>query len=140
MPNRYIPAKTKRKLKELAKDCCEYCKALQKYNAPAFACEHIIPFVTGGTNDIENLANSCLACNFIKYTATEAIDPITNELVPLFHPRQDDWNNHFKWSDDLLTIEGLTPIGRATIIRLKMNRTASINIRQVTIGKGHPPD
>lgn len=140
MPSRYIPAKVKKELKQLANDCCEYCKALQFYNSPSFACEHIIPFSLGGSNDLENLANACHACNPSKYNVIKAIDPLTNQMVSLFHPRKQNWHDHFKWSDDLLTIIGLTPIGRATVERLKMNREASINIRQVTIGKGHPPD
>lgn len=61
-------------------------------------------------------------------------------MVSLFHPRKDNWKDHFKWSDDFLFMEGVTPTGRATIIRLKTNRTAIVNLRKILIGNGHPPE
>ena len=105
-----------------------------------FKNEHVLPLVLGGTSELNNLAKACDACNGAKHIAIQAFDPLTNKVVPLFHPRKEDWHDHFKWSNDLLTIEGLTPSGRATIIRLKMNEEAHMNIRSVTIGKGHPPN
>ena len=98
------------------------------------------PHSLGGTNELLNLAKACDACNGSKHTAISAPDPLTNQAVPLFHPRKDNWHDHFKWSDDLLRMEGLTPIGRATIARLKTNRPAIVNLRRVLIGFGHPPD
>ena len=49
------------------------------------------------------------------------IDPVDGNEVRLFHPRKDNWQNHFAWSDDSSQIIGLTAIGRATINTLKMN-------------------
>jgi 5-methylcytosine-specific restriction endonuclease McrA len=136
----YIPKTTQNRLDKLAKGCCEYCKQLQKYLTSKLQNEHIQPQTLGGTSDLDNLAKACEACNNSKHTATSAFDPVTNQIVPLYHPRKDNWQDHFKWSTDLLRMEGLTSTGRATIIRLKTNREAHINIRRVTIGKGHPPD
>lgn len=65
---------------------------------------------------------------------------MTNQIVPLFHPRNDDWYAHFKWRDDFLIMEGLTPTGRATIIVLDTNNQEIINLRRVLIGHGHPPE
>ncbi|MEM8529053.1 MAG: HNH endonuclease [Bacteroidota bacterium] len=124
----------------MAKGCCEYCKCLEKFSPSEFTNDHIIPISLGGTNDLMNLARACQACNGSKYTATTAIDPISGEEVPLFHPRKEDWNDHFKWTTDLLRMEGISPTGRATIIRLKTNRPALINLRQLLINNGHPPD
>ena len=86
-----------------------------------------------------NIAKACRGCNNLKSISIAALDPITQQIVPLFNPRKDKWKEHFKWSNDLLTIEGLTAVGRATINRLKTNRSELINIRSVTIGFGHPP-
>jgi hypothetical protein len=47
--------------------------------------------------------------------------------VPLFHPNQQEWAEHFAWNDDATEIMGLTPIGRATIAALKMNRPQIVN-------------
>ena len=140
MPKKYIPKTTQKALEKLAKGCCEYCKALQMYFAPRFTNEHIIPSILNGSDKLENLAKACFACNLSKGMVIKALDSTTNQTVRLFHPRKDKWEDHFKWNDDFLTVIGLTPIGRATISRLKMNRQESINIRRVTLGNGHPPD
>lgn len=140
MPKIYLPKAVQKELDKLANGCCEYCKYLQFYSPVRFSNEHIIPLIQNGTNDLENLAKACQACNNSKHTAISALDSITNEVVPLFHPRKDNWNEHFKWSDDLLTMVGLTPTGRATIIRLKTNRQRIQNFRKIAIGGGHPPD
>ena len=140
MPKIYLPKTTQDALDQLANECCEYCKQLQKYLTSTLQNEHILPLFLGGKTELPNLAKACDTCNGSKHIAIEALDPITNQAVPLFHPRNENWHDHFKWSGDLLKMEGLTPIGRATIVRLKTNSSAHINIRRVTIGKGHPPD
>ncbi len=57
----------------------------------------------------ENLALSCHGCNGHKHAKTEALDPVIREHVPLFHPRQQQWREHFESSDDFTLIIGLTP-------------------------------
>jgi 5-methylcytosine-specific restriction endonuclease McrA len=90
---------------------------------------------------LENLAFSCLGCNYKKFTAVDAIDPVTKVRIPLFHPRRDQWNEHFAWSEDFTLIQGVTPTGRATIVRLDLNRKGLINLRQVLVAtKKHPPE
>ena len=140
MPSKYIPQKIKDEVRKRAKGSCEYCKCLKKFVPGSFACEHINPSVRGGTYNLDNLAECCSGCNQSKFTAISAPDPHTNQSVPLYHPRKDNWRDHFKWSEDLLKMEGLTPTGRATIIRLQTNREELINLRKITIGIGHPPD
>ncbi|MFK7980196.1 MAG: HNH endonuclease [Saprospiraceae bacterium] len=140
MPKIYLPKEIRNALEKLANGCCEYCKCLEDYVPGRHSNEHIIPTSRGGSNKLENLARACGACNGSKYIATTAIDSKSNKIVPLFHPRKDNWHSHFKWSDDLLKMEGLTSIGRATINRLKTNRKEIMNLRSVLIGHGHPPD
>ena len=48
--------------------------------------------------------------------------PLTQESPPLFHPRQQHWQDHFAWSLDGTKLEGTTAIGRATVVALRMNR------------------
>ena len=45
------------------------------------------------------------------------------EVVPIFNPRQQSWKEHFVWLDQGVVIEGTTPIGRATCLRLDLNDT-----------------
>lgn len=127
-----------------ARNLCEYCRSPADYSLAAFEVEHILPSVSGGTDDLDNLAWSCPHCNSHKAAAVEAADPDSpeqNELVPLFHPRRDSWNEHFIWSSDSLTIVGTTATGRATVVRLGMNRQEAVNLRHLLAGVGlHPPD
>lgn len=136
----YIPNSLRKQVIERAKGCCEYCKYLKSFCGDPFIVEHIIPLILKGTNNLMNLAWSCNGCNQYKHAAVSAPDPVTDQIVPLYHPRKDNWHDHFKWSGDLTKMEGLTPTGRATVIRLKTNREELINLRRVTIGHGHPPD
>lgn len=100
--------------------------------------EHILP---NGGDDLDNLCLSCPNCNLSKSDSTSAIDPETNEIVSLFNPRTEDWAVHFEWLGNGKLINGLTPVGRATIARLRMNREFIISARSRWIRAGvHPPD
>ena len=61
----------------------------------------------------------------------------TGTRIRLFHPRLDDWNEHFSWDGPRLT--GLTAIGRATIEALKLNRELVIAIRREELLQGRFP-
>lgn len=135
-----LTAKIRLLVASRANRICEYCRCLEPFSSTTFSIEHIIPRSLGGTNDLENLAFACQGCNNIKFIKIRAIDPETAALVPLFHPRQDDWANHFAWSDSLMVLLGLTPTGRATIEALKLNREEIRNLRLVLFLIGeHPP-
>ncbi len=49
---------------------------------------------------MENLSLACRTCNEYKSDTTEAINPLTSELVALFNPRQQNWAEHFRWNQD----------------------------------------
>ena len=90
---------------------------------------------------LDNLCLSCANCNLSKATATTALDPITKTVVSLFNPRKQKWEVHFSWSEDATEMLGQTPIGRATIIRLKVNRPrAKVARRRWQLAGLHPPD
>lgn len=135
-----IPAKRKRLVAERAGGICEYCRCPEHFSSTPFSIEHIIPRILGGSDDLENLAFACRGCNNIKFVKTSGIDPETNLMSPLFHPRQHVWREHFCWDDSLLNLMGLTPIGRATIETLKLNREEVQNLRRALFLIGeHPP-
>lgn len=81
--------------------------------------DHIIAEQHGGQSVFENLAWSCLHCNKHKGPNIASIDPLTGQLVPLFHPRQQKWQRHFSWDGPILI--GRTRSGRATIRVLAIN-------------------
>ena len=125
---------------ERAKGCCEYCHSQEWYSPDPFSVEHIIPLIKGGKNTLDNLAFACQGCNNRKFTSTEAFDPISQTTVPLFNPRQHQWAEHFAWSNDGALILGLTPVGRASVEKLQLNRTGLVNLRRILFEAGeHPP-
>jgi hypothetical protein len=102
--------------------------------------DHIVPESVGGETVLDNLCLACVGCNGFKLDSQTGTDPETEEETPLFNPRVQDWHDHFQWSDDGLQIIGLTAIGRATIVRLRMNRDAVVNSRWRWAEAGwHPP-
>ena len=125
---------------DLARGQCEYCRTQMRYAPDPFSVEHIQPRSLGGKSDPSNLALSCQGCNNLKFTSTESTDPITGLPARLFHPRQNRWNSHFAWSEDLTQIVGRTPTGRATIDRLQLNRAGVVNLREVLASIGKHPD
>lgn len=127
-------------IRERADGRCEYCRCLESHCPQKFSSDHIWPQSLAGDDELENLALSCQGCNNKKYNKTVGIDPLTGIEVSLFHPRQQKWSAHFMWSEDELTIIGVTATGRATIATLDLNRQSVINFRDVLIPAGlHPP-
>jgi hypothetical protein len=88
---------------------------------------------------LDNLALARQGCNNHKYNRTESIDPATRQLVPLFHPRRHPWREHFAWDECFEHIIGLTPIGRATIEALQLNREEVVNLRRLLYAAGEHP-
>ena len=79
---------------------CEYCRLPTRGQVATFPIDHITPRSAGGTNDPSNLALTCPHCNAHKWTAAEGVDSETGTNAALFHPRRDDWAEHFAWSED----------------------------------------
>ena len=126
---------------ERAGRVCEYCRSQEKYSPDPFVLEHIIPTSKRGENSIDNLAYSCQGCNSFKYNHIEGVDPANGIIASLFNPRNQSWDEHFTWNDGYSEIIGLTPTGRATIERMKLNRHGVINLRKVLFRAGlHPPE
>lgn len=89
---------------------------------------------------VENLALACQGCNNIKFTKIDAADPESGTIVPLFNPRTQSWGDHFCWDARFVEMIGLTPVGRATIDALDLNRVEVCNLRAILFVIGeHPP-
>jgi hypothetical protein len=136
---RVVPALL-RLVAERANGCCEYCRGQEAFAPQPFSVEHVVPRSRGGSSSEENLAWSCQGCNNHKYTRTEAPDPIDGAMAPLFNPRTHRWADHFIWSSDTTQMIGLSPIGRATVVALRLNRDGLVNLRRILFNEGlHPP-
>lgn len=140
-----VTAKTQRIVRERAAACCEYCHADESWQFIRFTLDHVVPLSADGSDDADNLALACRNCNERRGNRTEAIDFTSQQIVSLFNPRRDEWNQHFAWSPDGLRLTGTTPIGRATIELLDINddrhngRVLLIRERDLLDGL-HPPE
>ena len=125
-----IGTRTKSKVRERADNTCEYCR-LHQDDSPlaALHVEHIISKSHGGTDDLDNLALACIDCNLHKGTNLTGIDPETNRVTALFHPRKHKWNDHFEWRG--IHLVGKTAVGRTTVRVLNMNSDDQIALRSV---------
>ena len=123
---------------ERANDRCEYCQLEQARQEATFHVDHIVPVSAGGPNQIENLALACVSCSLRKGARELVADPETGQRVRLFHPRNDNWEDHFRWDGPLLA--GRTATGRATAVALQLNRELIVAIREEEALQGrHPP-
>jgi len=140
VPNSKIPVAVQKLVKRRAKGYCEYCLAPFGFSPDTFQFDHILPKSKGGTTTPDNLAWADGGCNGFKYNKLNHIDPLTQASTRLYHPRVDTWQDHFQWSEDETMIIGTTPIGRATVDLLKVNRMGNINLRKLLVSVGlHPP-
>jgi HNH endonuclease len=134
-----IPASLRRLTIQRANDRCEYCKIAQAGQVATFHIDHILPVVANGETTAENLALACVSCSLKKGARQEIKDVETDTKVLFFNPRQQSWQEHFRW--DSVQIVGLTSVGRATISALDLNRAMMLSIRaeEELLGR-HPPD
>jgi len=102
--------------------------------------DHIRAQKHAGKTTLNNLALACFHCNSFKGPNIAGFDPMTDTLQPLYHPRQDDWDDHFAWSG--VEIVGHTPIGKATVEVLRINLPARLEHRQslLELGLLHLPE
>lgn len=113
---------------------CEYCQFPERCAELSFQMDHVIARQHSGKDDLANLAFACFRCNSHKGTNLAGIDPQSGLLSRLFHPRQDVWRENFVWKGPTLT--GLTPVGRATISVLRINRPDAVLARAALMEEG----
>jgi hypothetical protein len=136
----YISVELQRQIRSHFAHCCAYCLTAESLTATTFEFEHIVPLSRNGETNFENLCLACPSCNRYKAVRQTVTDPAAQAEVPIFHPQQQVWADHFQWSEDAIEIIGLTATGRATIVALKMNRPQLIRVRRMWVKMGeHPP-
>jgi 5-methylcytosine-specific restriction endonuclease McrA len=136
----YIPVDLKQKIQQYDRARCCYCLTQEINSGIALSFDHILPQSRSGATSFENVCLACRSCNEFKSDQIAVIDPLTGNPTPLFHPRQHAWQNHFTWSEDGTRIEGLTTIGRATVLALQLNHVTIQAARRRWVSSGwHPP-
>ena len=127
-------ARVERKVIARAAGRCEYCRLPERVSELPFHIDHIIAEKHRGLTVLENLAWACFSCNIHKGANVAGIDPVTDEVVRLFRPRQDAWEQHFRWQGAWL--HGLTSIGRVTVAVLEMNDPDMVLLRELLLHEG----
>jgi len=123
-----MEASIRAQVRERAGNACEYCRLHQSDSPLAVLhIEHIIPKIHGGSDDLDNLALACIDCNLHKGTNLTGVDPQTDAVTELFHPRHHKWDDHFEWQ--AISLIGKTAIGRTTIRVLNMNSEDQLALR-----------
>ncbi len=123
-----MDAQTRARVRRRAGDGCEYCQRRQ-IDSPLIPLqiEHVIARKHGGSDSLDNLALACAECNLHKGSNLSGMDPQSDQLTPLYHPRRDQWHEHFAWEG--VRIVGLTAIGRTTVRVLDLNAPARLQVR-----------
>jgi 5-methylcytosine-specific restriction endonuclease McrA len=123
-----VDKSTRARVRERAGNRCEYCR-LHQEDSPlaALHVEHVVAKVHGGSDDLDNLALACIDCNLHKGPNLTGIDPQTNRVVELFHPRRQLWEDHFEWRG--IYLFGKTAVGRTTIRVLNKNSEDQLALR-----------
>jgi hypothetical protein len=112
-----------------AENRCEYCHLDQADTCLPHEVDHIRARKHRGQTTAENLSFACAYCNAAKGPNVAGHDPSSDELVPLFNPRVDLWDEHFRWRNSVLV--GKNAVGRATIEVLRINAPERIEHRRL---------
>jgi hypothetical protein len=131
MSKSYISTKLRKLVSDRAQNCCEYCLIPESLTLASHQVDHVIAEKHGGKTTEENLALSCSLCNQAKGSDIASIDSETGDVIRLYNPRQDRWQENFQIEESNGVIYPLTSIGRVTIQLLKINRSAYLPYRQM---------
>lgn len=126
-----VDADVRRKVIERAGRCCEYCRMSEEDRIIPFQVDHIVAIKHSGNDDINNLCFACYKCNAYKGSNIASIDYETGNPVFLYHPRKQNWDDHFRLNGAV--IEPLTAEGRVTVFLLRFNLSERIKRRQALI-------
>ena len=111
-----------------AGNICEYYRLPQSAQPfITFHVDHVVASQHREDDSLDNLCLSCQSCNLHKGTNLATIDPESNEMIRVFNPRTDIWEEHFQLVDSMVV--GRTDVGRATARLLAMNTPQRIELR-----------
>ncbi len=109
----------------------------ERYAHYKFHVEHIVAIQHGGQTKLENLAYACSFCNWKKGPNLATILVEDGPITRLFHPRRDQWEDHFEIEDSLIGAK--SEIGEATIRLLEFNHPDNIIERRALLALGYFP-
>ena len=132
----HIPVAVRRLVIARAGERCEYCLLPAAVAFFPHEVDHVVAEKHGGATEAANLAYTCWRCNRHKGTDLGSFDPATHDFSLLYHPRTQQWAEHFALHG--ARIEGLTAVGRTTVQLLQLNSAERLAERQTLLENGHP--
>jgi len=129
-----LPTSLRQLVAERARYRCEYCLVPQAASLHRHEPDHIVPRQHDGETHEGNLAFACFRCNRYKGPNVGSFDPLTGVLVPLFNPRKQGWETHFRWDGAMIAAH--SPEGRVRVKLLRLNDPDRVSERQrlMTVG------
>ena len=134
---RELPDTVRLRVSTRAQWHCQYCLFPEARSAFPHQVDHIVSRKDGGSSGLDNLALCCIFCNRYKGSDIAAIDIRTGGIVRLFHPRLDQWSDHFRISGAI--IEPFTPQGEVTARLLRFNQAERVVERALLQTRGYYP-
>lgn len=125
----YISDKIRALVATRANFRCEYCRLHEDDTYLGFEIDHIISKKHGGQNVDSNFAFTCLNCNRNKGSDIASLTKHSNELTPLFNPRNEVWHEHFFLENGFILPK--TAVGEVTVSILKLNHEDFVSERIV---------
>ncbi len=131
----YIAADLRRIVEVRAMHVCEYCLVHADDTYLGCQVDHIIAEKHRGPTWAGNLSHACTFCNRAKGTDIASVSEMSGEIVRLYNPRTDIWDDHFVL--DGAVIRSKSDIGAATSALLSFNAPERILEREsmATIGR-----
>lgn len=115
-----VPDDVRQLVAERAGYRCEYCLVPDDVTFIPHQVDHIIAQKHRGRATLDNLAYACALCNHRKGSDLASYDEQTDRVVSLYHPRRDQWGDHFRLEGSVIV--PLTAVGRVTVGLLQLNR------------------
>ncbi len=127
-----IPSALRTQVREEATGRCGYCLIPETAAFGPHEVDHIIALKHGGQTTLDNLVLCCRLCNRHKGTDIASIDAETGLLQALFHPRRDNWPDHFELNPDGVLL-ARTAAARVTIQLLRLNKPERVIEREALL-------
>ncbi len=115
---------------------CEYCLIHEDDAAFSHEVDHIVSRQHGGETTADNLAYACMICNRFKGANISSVDA-SGTMKPLFNPRSERWEEHFRLTGAV--VEPLTGTGEATARLLRLNAAERVVERNLLQRLGRYP-
>lgn len=133
----YIADALREAVRDRAAQRCEYCRLHEADSYYTHEVDHIYAEKHDGATVDSNLCLACADCNRHKGSNLCSLDPENGMVVALFHPRQQNWHDHFVLNHQSGLIEPLTPRRRVTAKVLRFNRIEIVldRLQLIRLGK-----